>query len=190
MDHVVVDVEIQNTIEETPGGWDSTDQLGVAVAVVYEYRADRFRIFGPDDIEALRNRLLIADRISGFNIWNFDFPVIFGLKGRERVEALRSKTDDLLRRIWMSKGLNPDIFSDSHKGYGLDAVASETIDARKIGWGGDATKWYQAGFYAKVANYCCDDVAIERDLTNFVERHGYVIKGGRAIQISAWNGTA
>lgn len=26
IDHVVVDVEIQRTIEETPGGWDATDK--------------------------------------------------------------------------------------------------------------------------------------------------------------------
>lgn len=32
MDHIVVDVEIAHTIEETPGGWDATDKLGVAVA--------------------------------------------------------------------------------------------------------------------------------------------------------------
>lgn len=31
MDHVVFDVEIAKTIEETPGGWDATDKLGVAV---------------------------------------------------------------------------------------------------------------------------------------------------------------
>lgn len=27
MDHVVVDVEIQKTIEETPGGWGATDKV-------------------------------------------------------------------------------------------------------------------------------------------------------------------
>jgi hypothetical protein len=37
MDHVVVDVEIAHTIEETPGGWDATDKLGVAVACVWDY---------------------------------------------------------------------------------------------------------------------------------------------------------
>ncbi len=94
-DHIVVDVEIKKTIEETPGGWDSTDKLGVAVAVVYEFQTDRFRIFGDTaaELESLRARLLKADRISGFNIWKFDFPVIFGLPGRERVEELRPKTN-------------------------------------------------------------------------------------------------
>ena len=54
MDHIVVDVEIQRTIEETPGGWDATDRLGVAVACVWEYRTARMRVYGPDDLAALR----------------------------------------------------------------------------------------------------------------------------------------
>lgn len=55
MDHVVVDVEIQKTIEETPGGWDSTHLLGVAVACVWEYQTQRMRVYGPDDITKLKD---------------------------------------------------------------------------------------------------------------------------------------
>jgi hypothetical protein len=190
IDHVVVDVEIQKTIEETPGGWDATDKLGVAVACIWEYRTQRMRVYGPEDLQTLRNRLLKADRISGFNIWKFDFPVIFGLPGRERVEALRTKTDDMLRRIWKAQMLDPDIFTPAHKGWGLDAVAGCTISARKIGYGGDAPKWFQAGLIQKVVNYCADDVAMERDLTDFVERFGYVVKGDGILPVPPWNGVA
>lgn len=34
-----------------------------------------------------------------------------------------------------------------------------------------------------VANYCSDDVALERDLVDFVDRHGYVISGSRRLVI-------
>jgi len=84
-DHVVVDVEIEKTIEELPNGWDDTHLMGVACAVVYEYQTSRFRIYGPADVKALQTRLLSADRISGYNIWRFDFPVIWGLPARSRV---------------------------------------------------------------------------------------------------------
>lgn len=190
IDHVVIDVEIQKTIEETPGGWDATDKLGVAVACLWEYRTERMRIYGPEDVQALRSRLLSAQRISGFNIWKFDFPVIFGLPGRERVEALRNVTDDMLRRIWKALGLNPDTFGIAHKGWGLDAVVGSTLSANKIGYGGDAPHWYQANLIQKVANYCADDVALERDLTNFVDKFGYVANGGRILRVPAWDGTA
>lgn len=192
IDHIVVDVEIQKTIEETPGGWDATDKLGVAVACVWEYRTARMRVYGPDDVPALQARLMVADRISGFNILNFDFPVIWGIPKREWIAAssglantpyktldiktaILPKTDDMLRRIWQALGLIPDVFSNAHKGWGLDAVAEATLSARKIGFGGDAPKWFQAGLIQKVVNYCADDVALERDLTDFVDDHGYVL---------------
>lgn len=190
IDHIVVDVEIQKTIEETPSGWDATDKLGVAVACVWEYRTRRMRIYGPGDVVDLQQRLQAADRISGFNIWKFDFPVIFGLPGRERVQSLRGKTDDMLRRIWVALKLDPDVFSEAHKGWGLDMVATSTLNAGKIGYGGDAPKWFQAGLVQRVANYCADDVALERDLTDFVERHNYVLKGQTKLHIPPWRPSA
>ena len=185
-DHVVVDVEIQKTIDETPGGWNATDQLGVACAVVYEHRSDRFRIYGPEDVAALRERLLQADRISGYNIWRFDFPVIWGLPSRERVVVLKNKTNDLLARIWRSLGLDEEQFSNLHKGWGLDVVAKGTLGIGKIGFGGDAPKWFQAGQWGRLVNYCADDVALERDLAAFIDRYGFVINGdtGRMLRIA------
>lgn len=201
MDHVVVDVEIQKTIEEVEGGWNATDKLGVAVACVWQYSDQRMRVYGPDDVEALRDRLLKADCISGFNIFNFDFPVIWGVNKKDwsrydimsnndgRLKTtLRSKTDDMLRRIWIAMGLNPDSFGGGHKGTGLDAVALATLGACKIGHGADAPRWYQEGKIQKVVNYCSDDVALERDLTDFVEKYGYVIVKGEKLQIPKWRG--
>lgn len=200
IDHVVVDVEIQKTIEETPGGWDATDQLGVSVACVWECRTQRMRVYGPDDVDMLRTRLFKADRISGFNILNFDFPVIWSIAkpewsaedsdagGLKRI--LLAKTDDMLRRIWLAKGLDPDRFNkNTHGGVGLDAIAGATLGAKKIGYGGDASVWYQAGLIQKVVNYCADDVALERDLTDFVEKYGYVLlHDGTRLEIPAWQG--
>ncbi len=189
LDHIVVDVEIQKTIEETPGGWDATDKLGVACAVVYEYRDQRFRIYGPDDVDALRERLMCAQRISGYNIYRFDYPVIWGLPGRGRVLELKDKTNDILQRIWRSLGLDDDAvdFTKLHAGWNLDTVMRGTFGVGKIGYGGDAPKWFQAGQWAKVANYCADDVALERDLTDFVDKYGFVINGktGQVLRLTS-----
>jgi len=177
IDHVVVDVEIQKTIEETPGGWDATDKLGVACACVWEYKGERMRVYGPDDVPSLQERLLKADRISGFNIYRFDFPVIWAIPGRSRVLELKPKTNDILQRIWRSLNLNDEEFSKLHAGWSLNVVAEGTFGVGKIGYGGDAPKWYQAGQWAKLVNYCADDVALERDLTDFVDRYGFVVSG-------------
>ena len=207
IDHVVVDVEIQKTIEETPGGWDATDQLGVAVACVWEYRTQRMRVYGPEDLVQLQERLLKADRISGFNIWNFDFPVIWGISktqwkqlrdgtfayfakdGWPNLHSLLKRTDDMLRRIWQALNLDPDNFDPkTHGGWKLDNVALATLGYAKIGYGGDAPKWYQKGLIQKVVNYCADDVALERDLTDYVERYSRVLNGNKTLKVPPWTG--
>ena len=197
MDHVVVDVEIQKTIEETEGGWNATDKLGVAVACLWEYQTQRMRVYGPEDVEELRARLLQADRITGYNIYNFDFPVIWGIaqqdwitasddviprvKGMDLRNALFPKTNDILRRIWIAEGFDPDRFQKGMGSAKLDDIARATIGAKKIGHGAEAPKWYQAGQIQRVVNYCADDVAIERDLSDFVDRYGYVIKQDKQL---------
>lgn len=194
MDHVVVDVEIARTVEETPGGWDATDQLGVAVACVWEYTGARMRVYGPDDVSALRERLLRADRVSGYNIFNFDFPVIWEADKQLWVNCNRPlpnhpkarllpKTNDLLRRIWQAEGYDPDRWQPGMGGAKLDDIAGATLGVRKIGNGADAPKWFQAGQVQSVVNYCADDVAIERDLVDFVDRYGYVVKDGKKLAL-------
>lgn len=193
MDHVVVDVEIAKTIEEV-GGWGHTHLMGVGVACVWEYATRRMRVYGPEDVLALQDRLLAADRVSGFNILNFDYPVIWGLGKKEwMTHELRSrllpKTDDMLRRIWQTLGLNPDSFGYHHQGWGLDAVCTHTLPGApgKIGHGAEAPKWFQKGLVQKVVNYCADDVALERDLTDHVEQHGWVSNGKQRIQVIPWS---
>jgi DEAD/DEAH box helicase domain-containing protein len=191
MDHVVVDVEIQKTIEETPGGWDATDKLGVAVACLWEHKGRRMRVYGPEDMRKLRERLFSADRISGYNIWNFDFPVIWEipksdwladrLNDTDIKATLGRKCNDILRRIWWAQGFDPDTWQKGMGGSKLDDVAGATLGVRKIGNGADAPLWYQAGQIQRVVNYCADDVAIERDLAEFVDRYGYVIHNGKQL---------
>lgn len=187
MDHIVVDVEIARTIDETPGGWNATDKLGVAVVCVWEYTGQRVRVYGPDNLHPLRERLLHADRITGYNIWGFDLPLIWGLSKAQWAEPdletrslraqLLSRTNDLLCRIWTALGSG----AHPHKGTKLDDIAGATLGVRKIGNGADAPKWYQAGQVQRVVNYCADDVCLERDLSDFIDRYGYVIKDGKQL---------
>jgi intein/homing endonuclease len=179
IDHIVIDVEIQKTIQEVPNGWDDTHLLGISTAVIYEYKTDRYRVYGPSELDRLSiiSRLEEADRISGFNIWKFDFPVIYALPSRDRVESLKEKTNDILYRIWQSLKLNPNEFSSLHKGWGLDIVCKGTLGRGKTGYGGDAPVWFQRGDWSRLVDYCIDDVKLERDLTNFVDKYGFVVNG-------------
>lgn len=188
-DHVVVDVEIQLSPDAVEGGWDATDKLLVSVAVVYEHLTDRFRVYWPDDVPELRKRLLAADRVSGFNIWKFDFPVIWGVPRRAHdagdtpYQSLLPRTNDILRRIWQARNLNPDIWTREHGGWNLDAITKGTLgaDQGKIGHGAKAPEWWQKGEHGKVVTYCLDDVRLERDLAAFVDRHGFVVHETRGL---------
>src|SRR3990167_646324 len=190
IDHVVVDVEIQKTIDQCSKGWQSTDEMGVGVAVVYEFKADRFRIFGPDDRTELVERLLKAEKVSGFNIWKFDFPVIWGVPSHVKIEEMRSKTNDMLINIWRNLGLRLDIFTGAHKGWNLNNVMSATLGVEKIANGAEAPIWFQEGKIHKLINYCIDDVSLERDLVIHMEKEKYVMhptKGRLDLILPEWN---
>lgn len=205
--HLILDIEIKNRVEDIPGGWDSTDMLGVSCAVVYSYRRDRYRIFGDSDreLDTLREALLNPQttRITGFNSWKFDLACICSASKSDWSdsadgqiaawrEELRPKSDDLLRRIWTATGAGCDgAFTDAHKGYGLAAVCEATIGRGKIGHGEEAPKLYQAGHHGQLHNYCVDDVALTRELSEFVDRYGYVIdpKTGAKLMLPDWRET-
>ncbi len=174
-DHIVIDVEIQNPIESLPNGWNDTDKMGIACCVIYEFLTDRFKVYGPEDYEAIKERLMKAEVISGFNIWKFDYQVIFQQPGHVRIEELRHKTNDLLVNIWRNLGLRLDCFTGAHKGWSLDNVAKATLGRGKIGNGALAPEWYQAGQIHRVIDYCLDDVSLERDLAIHMRDHKFVL---------------
>lgn len=188
MDHVVLDIEIQRNPEDFPERWEATDKLGVSCAVLYEFGTGALRVYGSEDVPRLQDRLLKADRITGYNIARFDFPVIWGIPARQPIPALAPRTDDLLARIWRALGLDETTFSEAHRGWGLDAVARGTLGRGKTGYGGDAPRWYQAGLWAKVVDYCLADVGLERDLCRFVDRHGFVVNGNtdQLVRVGSW----
>ena len=193
MDHVVVDVEIAKCIGEDGITWNDTDKVGISCAVVYEDRGDRFRVFGPNDLNALQDRLLVAERITTYNGTRFDFPVIWRLPAR-RIDslplALPQKNDDLLARIWRAMGLKDDEVTNAHKGWGLGIVAHGTLGIGKIGHGELAPKMYQEGRWQELVSYCADDVALTRDLARFIDRYHYVLNGktGQKVYVPEWRG--
>lgn len=192
MDHIVVDVEIKKAIGQDGLTWDDTDKLGVSTAVVYEFQTDRFRVYGdsPEELIQLQSRLRNAELISGYNIWKFDFPVIFGLSRQEASRMMPvslGRTNDLLRRIWAAQGFDPDVFDKTtHGNWGLDVVARGTLKSPgKIANGAKAPEWYQAGAWGRLVNYCVDDVTLERDLTVFIDKYGYIVNGntGQVVRL-------
>jgi DEAD/DEAH box helicase domain-containing protein len=178
-DAIVVDVEIKKRIDEVPGGWDATDQLGVSCAVVYEFETDRFLVFDDreDSLQLLQKRIMRASDVIGFNTWKFDFPVIWGLKGRQRVTALEKTSRDILRMTWIALGLNPDEFTDRHRGWSLENLCIGTLGRRKTGQGALAPDLYKEGKWGELISYCINDVALTRDLWKHIVTNRSVTNG-------------
>jgi len=186
--HIVFDIETQFGPQEIQGGWNATDKMGVSCAVVYDFDIDRFEVYSPLDVEALKERIESAERVTGFNIWKFDYPVIYGLPGNRRVEKLRFTTDDILRRIWSALELNPDGFGANHRGWSLGDVCGATIGASKNGSGAHAPELFKTGQFNALIDYCKNDVLLTRNLCQHIADHGWVSNSqGLRVEIPPWS---
>lgn len=184
--HIVVDLEIQKDPTTIPGGWSATDKMGVSVAAVWSFDDHRFTLYGPDDLVPLRQRLLAAQRVTTWNGWKFDFPVIWGRPARERVREMGSRSDDLLRRIWQKMRLNPDGFGALHGGWSLAVVSQRTLGRGKSGTGEHAPALYARGDWVPLINYCMEDVALTRDICIVADSGGAIVGKKRSLLLPAW----
>jgi hypothetical protein len=182
----VFDLEIKTPIKDCTHGWQSHDEMGVSCMVVWDYAEMRCRVFDDLNISEAAKMLCNYDVVVGFNTVGFDWKVLRSTypEFQQPDPGRRSADYDILREIWISLRLDPDHFQPStHGGYKLDDVAFETIGMRKSGDGAHAPELFQAGKYAELIDYCIQDVNIERQLFEFVAKHGYVVRNGRAMRL-------
>lgn len=184
---VVYDLEIKRPIETLSKGWQSHDEMGISCLCLYDYSTSRYRVF--DDLSAKEccDILMSYDKLVGFNTVKFDWAVVKAtwpfLTGERK-----SVDFDILREIWKSKGLDPDVFNPrTHGGFKLDDVAFETLGLRKSGDGAKAPRLFQEGRIAELIDYCIEDVRIEKTLFEFVVNNGHVVRHGEKIYIKYEN---
>lgn len=196
---VVFDAEIKKPIEQCSRGWNSHDEMGVSCLVCYDYATERYRIFDDSNAGEMQGLFRQADLAVGFNTVGFDWKLVFAnyptlgerrddgsiylnLDGKLAIAPLPQY--DILREIWISKGLNPNVFvPQTHGGMKLDDVAWETIGMRKSGDGAHAPILYQQGRLTEVIDYCVEDVRIEKTLFEFIAKYGYVVRNGSKITL-------
>lgn len=194
----VFDAEIKKRIEDCSNGWQSHDEMGVSVLVIFDYVTMRYRVF--DDKNAAEAIAILStyDLVVGFNTVGFDWklikatwPAMFPIKINPipdgavvREDGCISRNFDILREIWLTLRLDPDNFNPkTHGGYKLDDVAWDTIRMRKTANGALAPVMYQEGRIAEVIDYCIEDVRIEKTLFEFIAKHGFCIRNGNVIEI-------
>lgn len=180
----VFDAEIKKRIEDCSKGWQSHDEMGVSVLVIFDYYSMRYRVFDDNNHEEAVAILHTYDMVVGFNTVGFDWKLLKATWDFPK-EGRKSSDFDILREIWIAKGLNPNQFKpETHGGFKLDDVAFDTIGMRKTANGALAPIMYQQGHFAELTDYCLEDVRIERSLFEFVVNYGYVTRDGKVIYLN------
>jgi DEAD/DEAH box helicase domain-containing protein len=165
-----LDVETKQSFDEVGGFFP--DRLGISFVGVCVREGitgpGEMRSYFEEDLPTLFPLLEQADVVIGFNIDGFDMQT-FVPYYKGDISAI--PTLDLMLKIKDSVG---------HR-IGLDAVAQETLGARKSGDGLDAIKYYKTGQLDKLKEYCLQDVAVTRDVYD----HG-ISKGSVKFR-NKWN---
>lgn len=176
MNEVVLDLETKKSFQEV-GSRNGHHLLGISVVGVYSYRDDSWRAFEEHELGELEALLKSADRIVGFNIRDFDMPV---LAPYVRTPIKEFPVLDLMRAVEEALGFR----------MALANLAAHTIGAAKSGSGLDALQWWKEGKIDLIKKYCLQDVRVTRDLYEFGKQHGHVLcktRDGRLVKIPvAW----
>ncbi len=150
----------------------------MSVGVTYSTETGQYHIYGEDQAEDLVNQLVRADLVVGYNHVQFDYPVLQAYTIYDLV----------------SQTVNCDMMLDIEETLGrrlkLDAVASASLDGlSKTADGLDALKWWQ--LYKKtgeiehlmnIAEYCCYDVKVTKEVYEYGLKHGKVLYKDRSGQ--------
>lgn len=165
---VYFDLETQRSFGDV-GGSAHKDKMGMSVGVTYSTETGQYHIFNEENVADLVDQLIKADLVVGYNHVQFDYPVLQAYT----IYDLASQT------------VNCDMMLDIERILGhrlkLDAVAQASLNASKTADGLDALKWWQlykkTGDLAHVLNiaeYCCYDVKVTKEVHEFGLERGIV----------------
>lgn len=165
---VYFDLETQKSAGEV-GGWDRKRDMLMSVGVTYSTASAQYKIYGEAQVDDLIKELMRADLVIGFNIINFDYDV---LSHYSPLDLRDAPTLDLMADLEKTLG---------HR-LSLDSLAKPTLAAPKIADGLQALKWWKEGKVIEIAEYCCFDVKITKELHEYGQRKGEVFYVDRTGQ--------
>ena len=166
------DLETRRSAEEV-GGWGRIDQMGLALAVVYDESSGVFRTYFEPDVDRLIVDLMSADCVVGFNVKRFDYTV---LRGYRDAAFDRIPTCDMLEVIHRKLGFRLK----------LQGLAEATLGEGKSADGLQSLEWFKLGRMDLIEEYCRQDVDVTRRLFHYGREHGYLLypdRSGRAVRV-------
>ena len=101
MNLVIFDLETQNLLQDV-GGRTGIERLRLSCGVTFSTERNDFTVYWERDAQALIEELKQADRVIGFNLIGFDYPVLRPYAPGFNFASLR--TLDLLQGIHRTLG--------------------------------------------------------------------------------------
>jgi DEAD/DEAH box helicase domain-containing protein len=183
---VVFDLETRKHAKElhpdSDVGWEALrrGEGGISALAIYDSQDDWTYLYDDHTIQQAARHLESADVAVGFRSEGFDVPAIEGVLGRSL--TLR-RHEDLYVNI---------VREAAHRGivgargdFTLDTISKLNIGRGKVEHGEHAPELARRGQWAKLFNYCMDDVRITRDLFRLIRKKGTVrIVSGRTLSIT------
>ncbi len=160
---LVLDCEVLNDPEQV--GWDNYEKLGISVAVVWDISHDKWYVYtsnphieGTIELKELP-KMLDGNHIIGHNIKRFDIPLVKAVAG----DFISSKITDFWDAIYKFTG---------HM-VSLDHIVTTTkIGEKTLPNGTHASLLWNSGEYARVIEYCKNDVWLEGNIYLRVKNGG------------------
>ena len=157
---MVFDLETKRSVNEV-GGWGNKDKMGMAMAMVWDSRDQKFYPFKEAEVEKLMQKLKQADLVVGFELKNFDYKVLSAYPAFDSWLPTFDIYEDLTKRDGI--------------GIGLNDLAQPTLNQKKSADAKESLGWVKEGKLDKVEEYCRKDVELTRDLFNFGLENRYFI---------------
>lgn len=165
-------------------GWRDFDNMGISVVCGYDYRTERYRIFMEDNMDELRAIFDDKDNFPfvGFNSKGFDNKLLVA----NNVNVNDMLCYDILQKVWVADGLEPEFRYPSHIGYGLDDIVKVNFNRAKSGHGALAPVQWQRREYGSVVDYCLEDVRLTKMVMDQILLKGTLInpKNGKQLFIT------
>jgi len=147
---VILDLETKLTFRE------QTDpkKLGISVAAIYDYKDGQERVFTEKELTRLFSILEKTSYIIGYNVKNFDIPVLQGYyPGKVENFLAFDILEDIREKLGRRLSLNEVIFA--------------TLGKKKTGHGLQAIDFYKEGKWEELKKYCLDDVTLTKELFDY-----------------------
>lgn len=186
---VVYDLEIRNNIDGKEITWADHHKMGVSSLVSFDYRDNRFHLYGEDNLHTFIQRLVEPKTfIVTFNGIGFDDKVLSFYNPQSPVKTALPPTRIIYPTPETTK-YHIDILALIIKAYGrrvkLDDVLKATLgpESVKSGSGAFAPQMWQEKRLGELFDYNLVDTLRTKELLEFIHDSGYCVAYGSTIDI-------